>query len=179
MCKEFDHQYPLFEPGTFPLRTPVPWSYNLAFGAAGFERGWVAIKEDRNGIYMETIEKVKDKLLDLVRKVRIMFLAREDMDGALGAAHYDMQEILGIFEKEAKRKKSREEPVEKISGTGKTTDAHELAFSWDVSLQPTIALEDSLYWMFFGAFSKQGDLQNNLNLAIILGHELAHLTTKS
>jgi hypothetical protein len=26
MCKEFDHQYPSFEPGTFPLRTPVPWS---------------------------------------------------------------------------------------------------------------------------------------------------------
>jgi hypothetical protein len=33
-----------------------------------------------------------------------VFLAREDMDGALGAAYYNMQEILGIFEKEAKRK---------------------------------------------------------------------------
>jgi hypothetical protein len=81
--------------------------------------------------------------------------------------------------KKQKEKKCREEPVEKIGGTGKTTEAHELAYSWDVSFQPTIALEDSLYWMFFGAFSKQRDLLNNLNLAIILGHELAHLATKS
>jgi hypothetical protein len=46
-------------------------------------------------------------------------------------------------------------------------------------LKPDCLLTTVLYWMFFGAFSKQRNLRNNLNLAITLGHELAHLATKS
>jgi hypothetical protein len=91
----------------------LKWWAHLAFGTAGFERGWVAIKEDPNEISQESIEHVKEKLLELAGKVRIKFLVREDMDRALGATHYNMQEILGIFKKEEKRKRSKEESIKK------------------------------------------------------------------
>jgi hypothetical protein len=130
----------------------------------------------------ESIESVKQRLHDMAGKVKITFLARSDTEGLLAVAEYSLHNILRTFEKEAKSEMTKDEPFLKTEPAGEATETQEPK-SWynryDKSFQPTIILDDSLCWVAFGAFSKWCNLQNNLNLDTILGHELAHLAARS
>ncbi|KAF7579337.1 hypothetical protein PtrM4_035770 [Pyrenophora tritici-repentis] len=138
---------------------------HLKYGRPGFENGWVGVVEDPMEHDPDVVEKIKDELLQVARKVKFAFRIAEDMSGMGGMYEPSLWWARSKFEKAAETL-----GVDYPKGSWYNR--------WDNSVCRTVFLSVHYYTWFFHQFTPGHKLQSDMMLAKLLVHEMAHACTK-
>ncbi|CAE7199893.1 hypothetical protein PTNB73_06174 [Pyrenophora teres f. teres] len=164
---EFDEWYtevsPALQLASMFLSHPYMLKFwiHLKYGHPGFENGWVCIEEDPMEHDPNILEKIKDELRLVADKVKFAFRVEEDMEGFLGSHEPDLLFARSRFEDAAMMSN-----VDYPKGVWYNP--------WSTTVTHNIFLPVHEYREAFRQHTSSQKLENNMQLAMILMHELAH-----
>jgi len=165
--REFDEWYrkasPALQLASMFLSHPYMLKFwiHLRYGHAGFENGWVCLMEDHIEQDPSILDKIRDGLRQVAKTVKFAFQAADDMKDYVGFYKPNLLYACNILEDSVKRA---------------NIDCPEGLWynPWNPTESPTIYLREDYYSKVFFPSTPALELEGNMQLAILLMHELTH-----